>query len=103
MSAPQGPSAGTIHLPLALVITACAAIVAFSLWVGSLQAEVRALQEWRASTDSNRFTAADGRVLQTLLEREVQAERAYSRSLCNDVTRLYRELDRIPPNDCGRP
>lgn len=103
MSAPSGQPNTSVHLPLALVLSACAAIVAFSLWVGSLQAEVRALQEWRVATDTTRFTKSDGRVLEALMERSVDAERAFARDLCNDLNLLYRQLDLLPPNDCGRP
>jgi hypothetical protein len=37
------------------------------------------------------------------IEQQIYSDRVYSRAVCNELTRLTKELNRIPVNDCDRP
>lgn len=69
----------------------------------ALNGQLVELRAWRNNTEGSRFTNQDWAREEAILNQKQVGERAFLRAVCNDLTRLYRELDRIPPNDCGRP
>lgn len=70
---------------------------------GRLNLEVTELKLWRDEAQSNRFTKLDWEREHVLVLKELEGERAYSRALCNEVTRISKELGVLPANDCARP
>jgi hypothetical protein len=68
----------------------------------ALRFDVAELKLWRQETSGNRFTNKDGEQLELKLQKEIELERGFTRTLCKEMVRLARELGRIPANDCNR-
>lgn len=81
---------------IALTTGTVAVIVGYT----TLQIEVRELRLWRDQTSSNRFTSSDGKQMEILLRKEIEAERSFSKGLCQDLKRVQIELGRVPRNGC---
>ena len=89
--------------PAQFWLTVGAAGVATIVGYTTLQVEGRELRLWREQTSKNRFTEGDGKQLEILMQKELEASRAFSRRLCQDLKRVQLELDKIPSNDCQGP
>lgn len=65
--------------------------------------DVEILRLWRVELEKREFSRLDWEREKALLQKEIQAERSFARTLCNEVRRLAVELRRVPTNDCDRP
>lgn len=93
------PSSENVGKWLPLVTAAILAVYAY----GVLNQRVVTLEIQQRVVDQTRFTEEDGDALAREFRAEIRLKNAFIRQICNDLSRLYRELDRVPPNDCARP
>jgi predicted metal-binding protein len=92
------------HLPPAQFwLTVAGGVTAILVTWTTLQVEVRELKEWRDRAEIEHFTHAEAKQTRLLLDKEIEAERTFARSLCNDLKRIQIELGKVPSSDCTRP
>lgn len=62
--------------------------------------ELESLKGWVATAEGSRFTNRDWFAARNALDKDLAEERAYSRTICRELARLQRELDKVPAVDC---
>ena len=69
----------------------------------NLRFDVESLKNWRQEAAESRFTDKDWQRERVTLQKELEIERIFSRSLCKEIVRIAKIIGQIPANDCERP